>query len=150
MRITLPVFIYAVLFLAAHAEDSPYRQTIQSVRDRFRALDVERRDYRKPKPSLPPDKEQERLRLLGQLVSDDPVWVLSQQLQADIDVLVARKPQTETDAKICDSLKDLLAIVTSYEERATTPEKARLFADTMRHFTAIRDAEAAHAWAKSQ
>ena len=143
-------FLFVALLLQAHADDSPYRISLTSSHERYRVLNAERNDYRKPKPGLPPAQEDERLRLLGQLLTEDPVWALQQQLQADIDALLAVHPQTPADAAILSSLKDLLAITSLVEDRPTTRAQAEQFAIALRQFIARRDVDGAHNWAKVQ
>ena len=107
-------------------------------------------DFRKIKLELPPTQREERLRLLGQLVTDDPVWVLAEQIHSDIAALVAIRSRTAADDAIPDSLKDFLAITSGFQERATTRKQAELFSTALRQFIARRDAARASAWAQSQ
>jgi hypothetical protein len=150
MKRTILFFLFFSFLPLAWAEDSPYLAALKATHERFRILDAERNDYRRLKPELPPAKEEERLRLLGQLLTDDPVWELSQQIQADITALVAVRPQTPADVAIIESLKDLLACVAGFDERATTRAQAEQFATALRQFVALRDVAGASAWAKLQ
>ena len=143
-------FLFVALALRLQADDSPYQTGLRDVHERFRVLEVERNDYRKPKPELAPAKEEERQRLLGQLLTDDPVWTLAEEIQADIAALTAIRTRTPDDDAILDSLKDLLAIASSLEERATTHDQAKAFATALRQFVARRDAAGASAWARAQ
>src|SRR5688572_24116759 len=104
MKQAILFFLFFSLLPQAPAEDSPFLAALKVTHERFRILETERSDYRKPKPGLPPAQEEERLRLLGQLLTDDPVWALAQQIQADISALVAVRPQTPADAAIIESL----------------------------------------------
>ena len=83
-------------------------------------------------------------------MTDDPVWALAQQIQADITALVAVHPQTPADAAIIESLKDLLALTSGFMERAATREQAEQFATALRQFVLRRDIAGASAWAKTQ
>ena len=47
-------------------------------------------------------------------------------------------------------LKDLLAYVSAFEERATTRAQAEQFATALRQFVVRRDVAGASTWAKSQ
>src|SRR4051812_18854147 len=91
------LIIFWVVVADATGGESDYLSTIKSAHERLNALEVERSDYRKVKPNLSQAEEDERLRLLGQLSVDDPVWALTQQLIADVSALVALQPKTEND-----------------------------------------------------
>lgn len=149
MKHTVLSFLFVALLLPAHAADSPYRAGIQTVRERYQVLDAERNDYRKSEPALPAPKEDEYLRLLGQLSIDDPVWALTKQIQADIDALVAVRSRTPADNAALENLKDFLAITSTVEGRATTRKEAEMSATTLRQFIARRDVAGARTWAKS-
>lgn len=146
------ILLFLLLALASHmqAEDSAYRAGLNAAHERLRDLEIERCDYRKTTTGLPTAKEEERLRLLGQVLDDDPVWVLLNQIQADISALVAIRQRTTTDDALVESLKDFLVIVSGFGERATTRPQAEMFATTLRQFIARRDVTGASTWAKSQ
>ena len=99
---------------------------------------------------MPPAKEEEYLRLLGKLLTDDPVWALARQIQADIDALSALPARTPADGAIMVSLKDLLAYVSGFLQRATTRAQAEQFATALRQFVVHRDVAGASTWADSQ
>jgi len=146
------IFLFSVAVIQASADESAYLPSIKATHKRLSFLEAERRDWRywrKPEPVLPAAQEQERLRLLGQLLTDDPVWTLAQQVQADIWALVALQPRSPADGTAIDALKELLAIIGGFEERATTRTQAEQFATTLRQFVARRDVTGAHTWAKS-
>jgi hypothetical protein len=150
MKQTGLYLVFAALAAQVRADDSTYRTAMNLAHERLRILNVERNDYRKREPGLPPEQETERLRLLGQLQTDDPIWALGQQIQADITALADARSQTAADAAIIENLKDLLAITSSFEDRATTRAQAEAFATALRQFVARRDVAGAGTWAKSQ
>jgi hypothetical protein len=131
------------------AQDAGYRANLQSLHDRFAALEMVRHDYLKPQPRLSPEQEQERLRLHGQLVRDDPVWVLYEQLDADIKALEAARTKTDSDTGLINTLKNLLATVTGVLDQPTTRAQADEYATALRQFVARRDEAGATAWSKS-
>jgi hypothetical protein len=128
------------------ASDSTYQDTLRAVHDRFAYLEMLRSDYRKSEPRLSPEQEQEWLRLHGQLLRDDPVWVLYRQISADIEALKAAPTKTDSDAALIDTLKNLVAFVNEHDEKATTRAQADEYARAMRQFVARRDYEGAKAW----
>ncbi len=140
--------MFVALLLQAHAVESPYRAALKTAHERYRQLDAERNDYRKTEPGLPAEKEAEYHRVLGQLLIDDPVWALTEQIQADIDALVTMRSRTPADTAVLEDLKDFLAIMSGLQERATTRKEAEQIATTLRQFIARRDAAGALAWAK--
>ena len=150
MKRAFLIFVFSSLVLHAGGDEPTYLPGLKATHERLRVLEAERHDYRKPKPGLPPAEEEERLRLLGQLLTDDPVWILAQQIQADISALVALRPQSPADVATIDALKELLAITAGFEERATTRAQAEQFAVSLRQFVARRNAAGAKAWATSQ
>jgi len=150
MKRTLLSLLFVTLLPQVEAADPPYLASLKVTRERFGFLEAHRNDYRKPKPELPPTQEEERLRLLGQLLTDDPIWALQNQVQADIDALAVLRPRTPADDTILEALKDILAITGGFDERATTRTEAEKFATALRQFAARRDAVGASAWAKSQ
>lgn len=89
------------------------------------------------------------LQLHGQLLRDDPIWVLSKQIDADIEALKALPNKTDSDAALIDTLKNLLALVDAHYDEATTRAQADEYARAMRQFVARRDYEGAKAWSKS-
>lgn len=143
-RTILPL-LFAISVHQSQAEDSAYRTALNAAHERYRALEMQLHDFRKIKPELPPTQREERLRLLGQLVTDDPVWVLAERIHSDIAALVAIRSRTAADDAILDSLKDFLAITSGFQERATTHKQAELFATALRQFIARRDAAGASA-----
>lgn len=146
MKHTLLFVVFVTLFLQARAEDTQYRATLKSAHERYHVLDAERNDYRKAKPGLPADQEDEYRRVVGQLLLEDPVWALTQQIQADIDALLALRSRTPADNAALENLKDFLAIISGLKP-ATTRKEAEQFATTLRQFIARRDAAGALAWA---
>lgn len=150
MKHAIVALLFVMLLLRAQADDTPYRAAVKSAHKRYEVLSRERVDYRKTKPGLPAPQEEEYLRLLGQLSVDDPVWALAQQIQADIDALVAVRSRTPADDAILDNLKDLLAITASVEDRANTREEAERIATVLRQFIIRRDVAGARAWVKSR
>lgn len=148
-RTILPL-LFAISVHQSQAGDSAYRTALNAAHERYRALEMQLHDFRKIKPELPPTQREERLRLLGQLVTDDPVWVLAEQIHSDIAALVAIRSRTAADDAILDSLKDFLAITSGFQERATARKQAELFSTALRQFIARRDAAGASAWAQSQ
>lgn len=150
MKPTILTSILVAFVLQAHAEELPYQTALNAARERLNTLNAEMHDYRKVKPELPPAQQEERLRLLGQLVADDPIWILSEQLQADISALAAIRSRTPADDATLDSLKDLLAITGGLQDRATSQKQAQQLATALRQFIARRDATGASTWAKSQ
>lgn len=145
--IILPVLLL-IPGLSAFASDSTYRETLRKVHDRFSYLEMVGSDYRKTQPILSPEQEQERLRLQGQLLRDDPIWVLQKQIDADIEALKALPDKTGSDAALIDTLKNLLAFVSAHDDKATTRAQAEEYAKAMRQFVARRDYEGAKAWSK--
>jgi hypothetical protein len=150
MKQAIPAILFLASVLPSPADDSAYRTAIDSAHERFRILEVELHDYRKVVPALPPAQEEERHRLLGQLIADDPVWALAEEIQADISALAAIRQRSPADSDILESLKDLLAITSGFQGRATTRAQAEQFATALRQFVARRDALGASTWAKSQ
>jgi hypothetical protein len=157
MKITILSFMFIALAsqTPVQAEDSKYQAELRQARERLQPLEIERADYRKitqeeRRPKLAPAQEAERYRLLGQLLNDDPVWAVAQQIQADLSALVAVIPRPLADAAIVDDLKDLLAITSGLEDRATTQAQAEEFATALRQFLARRDVTGARAWARAQ
>src|SRR4051794_40353205 len=120
----LTVLFIAILTLSASlkARASDYRSALEVVHEQFYALEIERYDYRKPIPHLSPLKEEERFKLLGRLLSEDPVWSLTRELQADIDTLVSTGQNTQEERNLLEKLKDLLAISSSFLARSETRE----------------------------
>lgn len=136
--------------LSGFASDSTYQDKLRAVHDRFAYLEMLNSDYRKSQPRLSPEQEQELFRLHGQLLRDDPVWVLYRQLSADIEALKAIPTKTDSDAALIDTLKNLLVFVTAHDDKATTRAQADEYARAMRQFVARRDYEGAKAWSKIQ
>jgi len=135
--------------LSAFASDPTYQDALRKVHDRFAYLEMLRSDYRKTQPILSPEQEQERLQLHGQLLRDDPVWVLYEQINADVDALKALPTKTESDAALIETLKNLIAFVRAHDDKATTRAQADEYAMSMRQFVARRDYEGAKAWSKT-
>ncbi|HET6408082.1 MAG TPA: hypothetical protein VFG14_09390 [Chthoniobacteraceae bacterium] len=150
MKRTFLSLLLLVLSLQARADDSAYRTTLDAAHQRFQALEIKRSDYRKPKAELPAAEEEERRRLLGHLLTDDPVWALTQQLQTDIEALAAARPRTPVDANTMEDLKDLLAFISGFADRATTLAQAEQLAAALRQFVVRRDLPGIRQWAKSQ
>ncbi len=150
MKLAVLIFLLSAVVLHASADEPTYLPTIKAAHERLRVLEAERQDYRKSRPLLPAGKEEERLHLLGQLFGNDPVWVLSQQVQADISAISSLNPQLPADIATVDALKELLAIISGFEERATTDAQAEQFATALRQFVVRRDLPGAQTWAKSQ
>ena len=150
MKQTLLAFLLVVLLPQVQADESAYLGALKVAHERFRVLESERNDYRKARTGLPPAQEAERLHLLGQLLTDDPLWALSQQIQADISALSALPALTPADGALMETLKDLLVYVSGFEERATTLAQAEQFASMLRQFVVRRDAAGARKWARSQ
>lgn len=136
--------------LRAFASDFTYQDTLRAAHDRFAYLETLRSDYRKSQPILSPEQEQERLRLHGQLLRDDPIWVLYEQINADIQALKAVQTKTDSDAALIDTLRNLLAYVNAHDDKATTRAQADEYARAMRQFVARRDYEGIMAWSKIQ
>lgn len=136
--------------LRAFATDSAYQNTLRTVHDRFAYLEMLGSDYRKSEPRLSPEQEQELLRLHGQLLRDDPVWVLCRQIDADIQALKGAPTKTNADAALLDTLKNLLAFVSAHDDKATSRAQADEYARAMRQFVVRRDYEGAKAWSKTQ
>jgi len=146
-----PIILSLLLFtpvLRAFAADFAYQNTLRTVHDRFAYLEMLNSDYRKPQPRLSPEQEQELFRLHGQLLRDDPIWVLQRQIDADIQALKAVPTKTDSDAALIDTLKNLLAFVSGHDDKATTHAQAVEYARAMRQFVARRDLEGAKAWSK--
>lgn len=148
-----PILLASLLVafaLQSRAEDTTYQTTLRIARERFNTLNTQMHDYRKVKPELAPAQHEERLRLLGQLVDQDPFWMLSEQLQADISALAGIPSRTPTDEELLGDLKDLLAITCGIQDRATTRKQAEEFATALRQFIVRRDVTGANTWAKSK
>jgi len=146
----LLLLLFGALTLQTNAEGSPYQSEIKVARERYGVLYAEWRDYRKPKPGLPPAKEEERLRLRGFLFENDPIGVLFEQIQTDISAFRGVPVLAPEDGALLDCLKDFLAITQGFEERATTREQAEQFATELRRLLARRDVVGANKWAKAQ
>jgi hypothetical protein len=99
---------------------------------------------------LPQAQEEERFRVLGQLLTEDPVWALARQIEADISAIVALPKKTPADTAVLEDLKDFLAVSSGIADRANTQAEAEGYAMTLRQFFVRRDASGAVAWAKSQ
>jgi hypothetical protein len=143
--------IILALYLAASfavAADIDYRAALKRAHDRLNYLETERRDYRKPRPELPQDLERERLQLIGQLTEDDPLWVLSRDLEADIDAFAVAPDRTPADTATLDQLKDLLAIIAGVVDVPTSRDQATRFSAALRTFILRRDVSGAIAWIK--
>ena len=147
--------MFIAFVLHAEAQDSAYQTSLQQLRERLEELQIQRADYRKIRPDdrspkLPPAQEAERYSLLGQLFSDDPIWALQQQLQADIDALAdASKPEVRAaNRAVLEDLKDLGALISAFEGRVPTREQADAMVAALRQFIARRDVDGARAWAK--
>lgn len=144
-----PIILCLSLFLTApylRAEDSSYRQSLEKLRHRCSELQIEESDYRKPKPSLTPEKEQELFRLQGQLLRDDPVAALSSQIDADWRALDALKTKTAADTALIETLKNLQAEVDAATDAATTRAQAVEHATALRQFVARRDVAGIKVW----
>lgn len=146
--------ILVLLFIACasrtFADDTDYQRALRAAHARLEAFNARRYDPRKSKPQLTATEEQERLRLLGQLITDDPVWALAQQVTDDFATLMSGGAKTPADQATAESLKTLLLIATSFQERATTRAEAEVFATILRQFVVRRDVVGATAWAKAQ
>jgi hypothetical protein len=81
---------------------------------------------------------------------DDPLWALAQQIQADVQAIVAVASPTKADGESIENLKNFLVITSIVEGRPTTREEAELSATTLRQFITRRDVAGARAWAKLQ
>ena len=134
----------------AQAIESAYRAALNSAHQRFADLEVQRCDYRKLKPSLPQLQEQERLHLLGRLITEDPVWAFAQQIKSDMWALTSFRMLTPEEAVILENFKELLAITSIVEGKAVTRAQAEGFAIALRQFAARGDAAGAGKWALLQ
>jgi hypothetical protein len=146
-----PIILSLLLLIpvsTAFASDSTYQETLRAVHHRFDELEMLGSDYRKAQPRLSPEQEQERLRLHGQLLRDDPIWVLYNQIDADIEALKAVPTKTDSDAALIDTLKNLLAYVHGHNDQATTRAQADEYARALRQFVARRDYEGIKVWSK--
>jgi hypothetical protein len=150
MKTNTLIAILVIGILPAQADESDYRTNVKATRERFQSLDLAYNDYRKSKPGLPHDQEEERLRLFGKLVTDDPVWALIVQIQADIDAVNAISPQSPADRVLLENLKDILSITSALDGRATTQLQAENWATGLRQFIARRDVRGAQVWAESR
>jgi hypothetical protein len=148
MKLVFLCFVLAGLALRASAQESAYQAALKPIRTRVHLLEAERDDYRKVKPGLSPAQEEEYLRLIGRLFVDDPIWVILQELQADIHALGELPQRTSADGRTLEKLKDLLAMTSGFEERAIDRKQAEEFATTLRQFIARRDGDGAHEWSK--
>jgi hypothetical protein len=150
MKPTILSLLWIIFALNVCAKEPTYREALQALHDRFAKLEMERHDYRKPEPRLTAEEEQERVRLHGQLLRDDPVWVLIEQMLADIRALEELRTKTEADSVLIETLKDLLAGVAGFSDRATSRAQAEEDARALRQFVVRRDVEGLRAWSKSQ
>jgi hypothetical protein len=132
------------------AGEFDYRTKVDSTRERFESLDLAFNDYRKNQRGLPPQEEEERLRLFGRLLNEDPVWGVALQLRADIDAITSISPQAPADRELLERLKDLLAITCEMDGRAHSRQEAETYAKSLRQFIARRDVDGARLWVKSR
>ena len=156
MKTAILSFLLMTVASLAHAQDRGYQTSLAQLNERLQTLEVERADYRKAAPGslhpkLSPAQAVERYSLLGQLFSEDPIWALSQQLQANIEALAdPLKPGIpEENRAVLEADKDFLALSVSFDGRAITHAQAVAFAVTLRQFIARRDVSGARIWASS-
>jgi hypothetical protein len=149
MKPILHLVLFCALMLSASAQESAYQKSLQSIHDRFAKLETERSDYRKPKQELPPEQEREWLQLMGQLITEDPFWLLQKQLYAEIRVLADMQKRTAEEDAVLDMLKDFLAVASSVRDFAANREEATLNANTFRRFMVRRDLDGAQKWSNS-
>lgn len=128
-------------------QESSYRNELKSAHARLRALEEQRNEFRRNKRDVPADLDKARFLLLGQLQSNDPLWVLTRQIETDIAAIAALPQQTPEDETALSTLKDFLAVISGLGEAASLSE-AETLATTLRQFAARRDGAGAVAWAK--
>ena len=149
MKQMLLCFVFAGVAFRAPGQESAYQSALKPIRTQVHLLEAERNDYRKTKPGLPPAQEEERVRLIGRLFVDDPIWVILQELQADVHALGELSQRTPADNRTLEDLKDLLAITSGLEDRAIDRKQAEEFATTLRRLIARRDVDGARKWSKN-
>ncbi len=141
MRLLVFSLLLAFAGTAAAQEMTPYQEEVLRLQDRYNKLEMDRHDYRKPKPGLPPEQEAERRKLKTELMEKAPLLALMEQLSEDITVLAQSKPVPEEDVRLMDTLKELLACAAPFQEYAKTQEEAKTLAAKVHLLIVRRDAK---------
>ena len=128
------------------SEDTPYQTTLRKIEDRHMALEAERFHPGNTAKILSPADEKELQQLTGQLMELHPLWVLFNQLAADIRVLAVQKPLDAKDAALLEDLKEFLAFSAVMQGRAKNLEEAQEQTDVLRRFIVRRDFQGLKKW----
>ena len=128
------------------SEDTPYQTTLRKIEDRHMALEAERYHPANKAKTLPPADEKELQQLTGQLMELHPLWVLFNQLAADIRVLAVQKTLEAKDTALLEDLKNFLALSAVMQGRANNLEEAQEHADMLRRFIVRRDFQGMKKW----
>ena len=144
------MLLLLVMTNAVLAEETEYQAKIRRLHQQLQTLDVERTDYRKAKPGLPPGKEAERERLAGQLLIESPMWKLAEQVEADLQALsdVPTGKRSGSHDRVMDELKEFLVIIHNAMDVPDTEKQADEYATALRQLISMRDLDGANAWAR--
>lgn len=110
---------------------NPYQWQLERWHRRLDLLEAMQFDSRRNQAVFPSNLESEHLELIATLKKEDPIWVLEEDLAAQIKALAAKRSGKPDEDKLHD-LKDILAsiagcgfLVTSREEGGKLAEKLR-------------------------
>jgi septum formation topological specificity factor MinE len=150
MKTKLIILSLFAATLTGQGGEIDYRTTLKRAHVRLNSLETERREYRKTRPELLPELEKERLQLIGQLTELDPLWILSRNLEADIETLALAPDRSEADTQTLERLKELLAIISGVVDLPASQDQALKYSTALRAFIVRRDVTGAIAWAKER
>ena len=122
----------------------PNEEVIQ-MRKRFAELEIERLDFRKPKPELSKDKEKERQTVIGWLYVNDGLWRLKEEVISQINALASSKIDADRRDVELSKRHKALAIVSELMSNADT-ELTEQELGQLRALIAIGDRERLIAW----
>ena len=144
VKSALVVLLPVASLWRALCDERSYHAEITAARSRYLSLE----NRKAMGGSLSAAEEKERQCLLGQLIDQDPLFVLTREI-AKAQALELGSDTSEERATI-ERLTVLWQIATQFESSATTLPEAKAFANTLRKFVARRDVDGARAWANAQ
>jgi len=100
------LFLLVILCMQVCLAADPGAETM---RQNLAALELERNDYRKPNRELTPEKEEDRQKIIGWLITNDPVWAIQQEVIAQLTGLALIQTATEVRMDEIDWRKEVLA-----------------------------------------
>ncbi len=132
------------------AEEIPYQDQLQRLRDKRDRLATQKHDWRPGARPLSPAEEDDRLRLTTQANEFDPMGVLMDQLTEEIRVLISLKPLTEADAALAEERKEFLALAAGVASSPKSLKEAEEMAATLRGYILRKDMAGFKTFARSK